>query len=173
MTRNCIQNLTKHLCFWLYVLTQLSTSLGYYYTVFPRPALYALLLAKIPQEKLHFNKKVVSIAQSTDSVSVQCADGTTYSGDILVGADGAYSGVRQSLYEQLSKQDQLPASDAEKMCYNYMTMVGTTDTLDPAEFPKLGGESTTFSFMLGTHSPYSVCLFFLFFRDTIDNVACS
>ncbi|KAG0341045.1 hypothetical protein BG000_010394 [Podila horticola] len=129
--------------------------LGYYYTVFPRPALYALLLAKIPQEKLHFNKKVVSIAQSNDSVSVQCADGTTYSGDILVGADGAYSGVRQSLYEQLSKQDQLPASDAEKMCYNYMTMVGTTDTLDPAEFPKLGGESTTFSFMLGTNSPYN------------------
>jgi 2-polyprenyl-6-methoxyphenol hydroxylase-like FAD-dependent oxidoreductase len=150
-----------------------TTSLGYYYTVFPRPALYALMLAKIPQEKLLFNKKVVSMDQSNDSVSVQCADGTTYSGDILVGADGAYSGVRQSLYEQLSKQGQLPASDTEQMCYNYMTMVGTTGTLDPAVFSKLGGDSTTFSFMLGTNSPYSVCHFFLFFRDTINNVACS
>ncbi|KAF9326378.1 hypothetical protein BG006_010186 [Podila minutissima] len=129
--------------------------LGYHYTVFPRPALYALMLAQIPQEKILFNKKVVSMDQTNDSVTVQCTDGTTYSSDILVGADGAYSGVRQSLYEQLSKQNQLPASDAEQMCYNYMTMVGTTDPLDPAVFPKLGGESTTFSFMLGTNSPYS------------------
>ncbi|KAF9215082.1 hypothetical protein BGZ59_002332 [Podila verticillata] len=129
--------------------------LGYYYTVFPRPALYALMLTKIPQEKILFNKKVVSLDQTEESVTVQCADGTAFNGDILVGADGAYSGVRQCLYEQLSKKDQLPASDAEQMCYNYMTMVGTTGPLDPDVFPKLGGESTTFSFMLGTNSPYS------------------
>jgi len=122
------------------------------------------MLAKIPQEKILFNKKVVSLVQTDESVTVMCADGTTYNGDILVGADGAYSGVRQSLYEQLSTLDQLPASDAEQMCYNYMTMVGTTGPLDPEVFPKLGGESTTFSFMLGTNSPYSVRSFvFSFF----------
>lgn len=132
------------------------------------------MLAKIPQEKILFNKKVVSMDQTNDSVTVQCTAGTTYSSDILVGADGAYSRVRQSLYEQLSKQDQLPALDAEQMCYNYMTMVGTTGPLDPAVFPKLEGDSTTFSFMLGTNSPYSVChFFFLFFRNTINNDACS
>ncbi|KAG0093230.1 hypothetical protein BGZ92_006892, partial [Podila epicladia] len=56
--------------------------LGYYYTVFPRPALYALMLAKVPQETIPFNKKVVSMDQTNDIMTVQCADSTTYSSDI-------------------------------------------------------------------------------------------
>lgn len=90
-------------------------SLGYDVIVFPRPALYELLLAKIPRHKISFKKKVLSVQETGTGVVVNCADNSSYEGDIVVGADGAYSAVRQSLYKQLEKQNKLPASDAAQM----------------------------------------------------------
>ena len=83
--------------------------------MFPRPALYDLLLAKIPKEKIVFKKKVLKTEQSFEGVSVHCSDNTIYDGDILVGADGAYSAVRQNLYKQLAQENKLPFADAEQM----------------------------------------------------------
>lgn len=91
------------------------SSLGYDYLVFPRPVLYDLLLAKVPKEKIAFKKKVLSIKQTDDEVTIHCSDNTSYEGHILVGADGAYSAVRQCLYKQLAQENKLPASDAEQM----------------------------------------------------------
>ncbi|KAF9996606.1 hypothetical protein BGZ65_007813 [Modicella reniformis] len=92
---------------------------------------YDLLLSQIPPEKIHFGKKVLSIKHPTEGgVSINCSDNTAYSGDILVGADGAYSGVRQSLYRMLEDKSLLPDSDTQGFQIGYMTMVGTTDPLD-------------------------------------------
>jgi len=59
----------------------------------PRPKLHEFLYSKVRSDKVHFNKKVLSIMQNKEGAMIRCADGTTYHGDLIVGADGAYSGV--------------------------------------------------------------------------------
>ncbi|KAF9274726.1 hypothetical protein BGZ68_000413 [Mortierella alpina] len=52
----------------------------------------------------------------------------------VVGADGAYSGVRQSLYKELKKKVMLPVNDGKQLSVNYSTIVGTTNSLGE-DFP--------------------------------------
>ncbi|KAG9070921.1 hypothetical protein KI688_008464 [Linnemannia hyalina] len=108
---------------------------GYDRMVFSRPGLYNLLMARVASEKIHYNKKVVSIEQNQDGAMILCSDGTTYYGDIIVGADGAYSGVRQGLYRQLQKIGRLPSSDALELSKGYICMVGTTEPLNSVHYP--------------------------------------
>ncbi|KAF9314432.1 hypothetical protein BG006_003939, partial [Podila minutissima] len=130
--------------------------LGYDVRVFPRPELYDLLLSKVPKEKILFGKKVMSILQNKEGAMIRCSDNTSYHGDIIVGADGAYSGVRQSLYKQLSDENKLPVSDAEQMAVNFSMLVGTTDSLEPEKYPLNPDSSSTFSFMIGDKgNPYT------------------
>ncbi|KAF8934650.1 hypothetical protein BGZ47_010268 [Haplosporangium gracile] len=111
---------------------------GYPTRVCARPEFYDLLLSKIPKEKIHLNQRIVSIHQDENlGVRIETSKGQFFTGDVLVGADGAYSNVRQSLYEQLKVQDLLPASDQEKMVVNHTTMVGLTSPLDPEQYPAL------------------------------------
>lgn len=46
------------------------------------------------QAKLLPNKKVTDVSTSPDGVTVTCADGTSYAGSVVVGADGAHSIMR-------------------------------------------------------------------------------
>ncbi|KAG0334889.1 hypothetical protein BG004_000233 [Podila humilis] len=79
--------------------------------IVPRPEFYDLLLRQIPKENIHMNKKVLSFLQNDLGTMIRCNDGTSYHGDILVGADGAYSAVRQHLFTVLREKNQLPKSD--------------------------------------------------------------
>ncbi|KAG0011321.1 hypothetical protein BGZ82_003050 [Podila clonocystis] len=47
--------------------------------------------APVPRERILLGKRVLSSIQNEDSVLVRCSDNSSYQGDILVGADGAYS----------------------------------------------------------------------------------
>ncbi|KAI1314308.1 hypothetical protein EDD11_002292 [Mortierella claussenii] len=132
---------------------------GYDYIVFARPLLYDLFLTKISKERLHFNKKIVSSTEDEDKVTIECEDGTSYHGDILVGSDGAYSRVRQSLYKRLEQKGQLPVVDSQEMNQGYVTMVGTTTALDPAKYPGLTDEDSHFYQIIGKGIPYSWSLF--------------
>ncbi|KAG0032785.1 Transcription factor spt8 [Podila clonocystis] len=85
------------------------------------PILYDMLLRRIPATRLHFGKRVVSIVQGENGVIVRTADGKSYEGDILVGADGCYSAVRQSIYEKLQRNNKLPAHDSAPMCSSFTT----------------------------------------------------
>jgi 2-polyprenyl-6-methoxyphenol hydroxylase-like FAD-dependent oxidoreductase len=49
------------------------------------------------REKTHANKRVSSIRTTNDGVVVECADGTSYEGTMVIGADGAYSAVRAQM----------------------------------------------------------------------------
>ncbi|KAF9987147.1 hypothetical protein BGZ65_004885 [Modicella reniformis] len=88
-------------------------------------------------------------------VQIQCDDNTSYTGDILVGADGAYSSVRQSIYKDLSEQDKLPFSDSQGLKIGYINMVGTTDPLDEETYPALKDNFTHFNFIIGNGKPYT------------------
>ncbi|KAI9235735.1 MAG: hypothetical protein BYD32DRAFT_420537 [Podila humilis] len=123
--------------------------------IIARPLLYELLLRKIPPHKIHVGKRVLSILQNDNGVLIRCSDNMTHHGDILVGADGAYSGVRQSLYAQMKKQNLLPKSDSGVLPFTCTCLVGQTDPLDPAEFPEVEEEHCRFSSVVGDKYPYS------------------
>ncbi|KAG0354422.1 hypothetical protein BC939DRAFT_493329 [Gamsiella multidivaricata] len=133
----------------------IKTMAGYDYIVFSRPQLYDLLLAQLDADKVHFGKKLVSIKNLLEGVEIHCADNTSYSGDILVGADGAYSAVRQSMYKELSEKNQLPFSDTQGLQIGYITMVGTSDSLDEDKYAELKDDFTHFHFIIGKGKPYT------------------
>ncbi|KAF9276230.1 hypothetical protein BGZ74_003716 [Mortierella antarctica] len=88
-------------------------------------------------ERILLGKRVLSFSQNDTSVLVQCSDNSSYHGDILVGADGAYSAVRQQLYNALKLDKKLPASDDVSLPYSCVCLVGQTEVLDPEEFPQM------------------------------------
>ena len=102
------------------------------------------------------NKKVIASEQTADGVVLRFSDGTTAEGHILVGADGAYSTIRQHLYDDFKKQGRLPASDAEPLPFSAICLVGQTNPLDPAEFPNVALEESQIQSILQKGTPYSV-----------------
>ncbi|KAF9570595.1 hypothetical protein EC968_001670 [Mortierella alpina] len=125
---------------------------GYPALVFARPDLYNILISKIPSEKVFMNKKILSMEQNTLGVMIRCQDGSSHHGDILVGADGAYSGVRQGLYKNMIKKKLLPKSDTEDLELGYIVMVGVTEPLDESKYPELQDTHTHFRQVLGDKS---------------------
>ncbi|KAI1316266.1 hypothetical protein EDD11_010174 [Mortierella claussenii] len=131
-------------------------AVGYDYVVFSRPQLYDMLLSKLPPNKVQFGKKVLSVKHPAEGgVVINCSDNSSYLGDILVGADGAYSAVRQSLYKTLSETNELPFVDTQGLKIGYMTMVGTTDPLEESVYEHLKDNFTHFSFIIGKGKPYT------------------
>ncbi|KAG0019609.1 hypothetical protein BGZ81_009674 [Podila clonocystis] len=121
-----------------------------------RSELYDLLWRQLPKESVHMGKKVLSFEQNHEGVMIRCSDNMTYHGDILVGADGAYSGVRQHLFKALKENKKLPASDDVPLPFSTVCLVGQTKVLDPEEFPDLKEEESRFSSVFGSGDKYSL-----------------
>lgn len=121
-----------------------------------RHRFYDLLLRKIPKERIHMNKKLVSTVEMATGVRIVFADGSMAQGDILVGADGAYSTVRQNLYSRLREEKRLLASDDVPLPYSSVALVGRTRSLDPSVYPNVRTEDCQFINILGRDKPYSV-----------------
>ncbi|KAG0237378.1 hypothetical protein BGX31_003608 [Mortierella sp. GBA43] len=115
--------------------------------------------ANTEERQIHLGKKVLSMEEVDNGVTIRCSDNSRYHGDILVGADGAYSGVRQSLYKQLARERLLPKSDEEELAVGYTCLVGTTKSLDPEKFPFLADEFSHFEIVLAKDSSESVACF--------------
>ena len=124
--------------------------------IIPRPDLYDLLLRQIPKENIHFGKTVYNFDQDKKSVLVRCADATKLYCDILIGADGAYSRVRKTLYRSLEGNNVLPASDNAPLPFKAVCLTGETGPLDPEEFPDLKDELCKDYSIVGTKNMYTV-----------------
>jgi 2-polyprenyl-6-methoxyphenol hydroxylase-like FAD-dependent oxidoreductase len=63
-----------------------------------RGALRGIMLAALPADSIRWGAKVTGVRKLTDGRhEVSLADGTTFSADLIVGADGAWSRVRRAL----------------------------------------------------------------------------
>ncbi|KAF9143381.1 hypothetical protein BG015_000434 [Linnemannia schmuckeri] len=124
--------------------------------VIARPALHDLLFRQIPKDQIHMGKKVLSTDDQGDKgVTVTFGDGTSTSGDILIGADGAYSAVRQSLFKRLKAQNKLPVADDVPLPYSTVCLVGQTQPLNPAEYPHLLQDDCQFINTLEENKPWA------------------
>lgn len=122
-----------------------------------RPKLYELLRSKVPPERIHFGKRVLEAKQYEHEVVIHCQDKSTFTGHIIVGADGAYSAVRQRLYDTLREKGTLPAVDDQELPFTCVCLVGETVPLDPIDFPEVFEDASRFTGIMGGKSdPYSV-----------------
>lgn len=140
---------THLLYFFLQFKKPHSLSGGYTSQLFARPLLYDLLLRQVPAEKIFMSKKVLKVVEEDDKVYIHCSDNSSYMGDILVGADGAYSAVRQNIYKDMSDQGLLPKADGEDLIVGYTCMVGVTNPLDPEKYPQLKDDHCHFESVIG------------------------
>ncbi|KAF9174344.1 hypothetical protein BGX21_000176 [Mortierella sp. AD011] len=116
---------------------------GYDTLTIIRPKLHDILLARIPAYKIFFGKRVVSMAQNGDGAKVRCEDGSTYSGDIIVAADGGASPIRKAIYEEIknrSKKAPHP-SDYAPSKFDQRCISGITEPLSVKQYPVLASKS--------------------------------
>ncbi|KAF9085222.1 hypothetical protein BGX23_009874 [Mortierella sp. AD031] len=132
---------------------------GYEGRLIPRTVIHNILASKVPTEHLHQPMRMLSMTQGENGVKIRFANGTDYEGDILVGADGAYSAVRQSLYERLKKDKKLPPSDAKELPFSCVCLAGHSGKLDPEKFTELKDSKCRFYNTLGANKPYSWSVF--------------
>jgi 2-polyprenyl-6-methoxyphenol hydroxylase-like FAD-dependent oxidoreductase len=125
---------------------------GYESLLFERPKFYDILRRQVPDHKISMSKKVLRSEEKDGRVIIHCADSTTYEGDILVGADGAYSGVRQSIYKQMEEKGILPKADLESFTIGYVTMVGVSEPKNPTKYSQLSENISYFSTVLGENN---------------------
>lgn len=78
--------------------------------LFMRRDLMEVLYSKLPERehRVLSNKKVTGVEQDDTSVTVTCADGSVFKGDVLVGCDGVHSAVRHLVFEQRKAQPRAP-----------------------------------------------------------------
>ncbi|KAF9112373.1 hypothetical protein BGX27_003479 [Mortierella sp. AM989] len=122
---------------------------GYESLMFARPRLYEVLLKQVPSSKINLGKKVLRTEEKEGKVTIHCSDGSSYMGDLLIGADGAYSGVRQSLYKRLNEKGLLPNEDQENLTVGFVSMVGIADAQDTEKFPILKDDFCNYFKILG------------------------
>lgn len=106
-------------------------------------------MALVPKEKILVNKSIESLVQDTESVTVTCEDKSTYTADILIGADGSDSGTRRALYKDMEKDGLTPKIIEEENKTLYMSVFGTTDPMDPANFEGLDDDCTRCDTVVG------------------------
>ncbi|KAF9169490.1 hypothetical protein BGX20_010253 [Mortierella sp. AD010] len=112
-------------------------------------------MSQIPSHKIKYGKRVLDIRQNVGEVIVHCSDKSVFHGDLLIGVDGAYSAVRQCLYNDLDSKGLLPKQDKTPMNYQYDCLVGVTEPLDPHQNTALFDKFSDLQTVLGKASTYS------------------
>ncbi|KAF9971945.1 hypothetical protein BGZ73_005016 [Actinomortierella ambigua] len=99
------------------------------------------------------------MASERERVIVHCADRSICTGDLLVGADGAYSAVRQNLYRRIQDDKTappLPDSDLEPMQFDHHACLGITEPLDLEKYPLMKSPTCEFRIVAGQDHPFVV-----------------
>ncbi|KAI2889754.1 transcriptional regulator family: Fungal Specific TF [Aspergillus niger] len=86
------------------------------------------------KQKILTNKSLADITTTSDSVTATCADGSTYHGSILIGADGVNSKSRHLIRSLALQEDPTRSWDAENpYTATYQLLFGSFPSPAPAE----------------------------------------
>ena len=111
------------------------------------------MLSKIPPVRMQWGKRVLKIDETNednkDQVTITCSDNSEYVADMVVGADGVYSAVRQNMYRVMDEKGLLPKADKEPLNVGFTCMVGLTDAMDPEKYPELKDDFAHFRSVIG------------------------
>ncbi|KAG0331522.1 hypothetical protein BG004_001628 [Podila humilis] len=148
---------------------------GYHVRHISRAELYTILQGNIPRHQVITGKRVLSFTQDDNGVNVRCSDNSLYHADLIVGADGAYSAIRQNMYKDPEVAPTIPAVDKGKLPFRCVCLVGQTIGLDPEDFPELDeefgqcntvlGETTMCTWVTATTAQNTVCWMMIHFMD--------
>ncbi|KAF8948311.1 hypothetical protein BGZ47_005613 [Haplosporangium gracile] len=128
---------------------------GYPLRLTARQDLHRILLDHVPKEHIQHGKLVVETLQNPNGASCKCSDGSTYYGDIIVGADGRHSLTRDRMYTQLKEQGKLPDADMEPSCYEHLSIGGITNPLDKTFYPAAHEPTAEMHAIYTKDAPYS------------------
>ncbi|KAG0272376.1 hypothetical protein BGZ95_011876 [Linnemannia exigua] len=101
------------------------------------------------------SSRVLDITEKDDKITVHLADNVTFEADIVVGADGAYSAVRQRMFDSLKQKGVLPKADQKDLPFDAICLMGQTKVLDPKAFPVITLPYGHFTQIVGKGRPYS------------------
>jgi 2-polyprenyl-6-methoxyphenol hydroxylase-like FAD-dependent oxidoreductase len=69
-----------------------------------RATLHEILLSELQHVPLHLNKKLKKLEEGTEGIQLEFFDGSRHNADLVVGADGIHSSVRQSIFPQAKER---------------------------------------------------------------------
>lgn len=92
------------------------------------PALLPIFQQLNPH-KIHFGHRILNVTEIDDKVIIHLSNNNTFYGDIVVGADGAYSVVHHRMYETLKPKGDLSKGDHEELPFKRTYLVGQTNLL--------------------------------------------
>lgn len=99
---------------------------GSYSFMFHRAELVQAIYDGLSEEdkaRVHTDKKLENIEETDDGVVVTCADGSTFEGSIVLGADGVHSQTRKLMRELcLKKSSDAQVNAIEPFEHSYKTM---------------------------------------------------
>lgn len=120
------------------IFTLLEPRLGYGFSFLDRQLVLRSAAKTIRQKhKILLNKRMKGIDHTSTGVSVHCEDGTSYDGDMVIGADGVNSKVRQEMWRIADQEDPEYFSVGEKlkMTAEYRCLFGISDPVPGLESP--------------------------------------
>ncbi len=105
-----------------------------------RATLHKILLGHLKGTPIHLNKKLKSLTQSNNQVDLVFEDGTTHTAAIVIGADGIYSAVRKSIFNNTTLRI------AKQVCWRGITKIVISDKYQ-TELNELWGRGKRFGFV--------------------------
>lgn len=132
--------------------------------------LRALADAIRQQDKMLLNKRVASVEHTDTGATVLCEDGSSYTGDVVVGCDGVNSKVRKEMWRIAGEQDPkvFPEKEMTKLSAEFICLFGIST---PVEGLEEGDIDTTYdegkSFLVITGKDRRVFWFFFEKQDKV------
>lgn len=105
-----------------------------------RATLHEILVNHIGDTVIHLNKKLKSLEQNKDDVTLYFEDGTEHTAAVVIGADGIHSVVRQSIFDNTSLRD------ARQVCWRGIS-TAKIDSQYKEELNEIWGKGNRFGFV--------------------------